>query len=89
MAKKPNDKKIVKKAVKSIVKATMKEFDKIDEPFDKARVEPKLKKAFNTADDKADRTLVEQEVKKTATYGTKADIRFAKKAIKKVTKKKK
>lgn len=93
MAKKPSDAKIVKKTVRPIVKAVQKEYDKIDEPFDKAKVKPKLVKklgaAFENEDDKVDKKLVGDITEKVATYGTKKDIGFAKKAAKKVLKKKK
>jgi hypothetical protein len=93
MAKKPSDAKIVKKTVKPIVKAVQKEYDKIDDKFDKNHVEPKLvkglTKAFNDEDEKVDRKLVGAITKRVATYGTKKDIGFAKKAANKVLKKKK
>ena len=94
MAKKqPSDAKIVKKTVQPIVKSVQKEYDKIDDKFDKKSVEPKLirslTKAFNEEDEKVDRKLVGAITKKVATYGTKKDIGFAKKAAKTVLKKKK
>ena len=73
--------------------AVQKEYDKIDDPFDKKNVKPKLvaglTEAFDKADDKADPKLVKAVTKKVATYGTKKDMGFAKKAANKVLKKKK
>lgn len=92
MAKKPTDKKVLKRTVNDIVHDVQAEYKKIDEPFDKAHVKPKivnqLTEAFEKSDDKVDPKLVAAITKRVATYGTKKDLGFAKKAVKKVLKKK-